>query len=238
MSMKAFLLIAALAVPAPVLGQAWGSIDMSLPMMNSQFILSQQIVSMSSPTLESGSYDGSTDFESAAPEAASLLIPPGAGSGARNLAAKYQTDSRAAAQGLFEDLLAAFGDLMRQLNVAPNDMAGATAVFVGGSYSARNDRTLTEGEFDALVRQMRAALDGNAAYGAAGLAERRDAFEQLAILGMMAAGVQLGLANDPGHPNAARIRSNMRSAGDDYLRGFLGVDPERVTINAAGLRID
>jgi hypothetical protein len=134
-------------------------------------------------------------------------------------------------------LLSGHGKLMQQCGIPKNDMAGAVAAFIAGSHSAYNDSDITEADFKALVEQMRGTLATNSAFAEASAADRRDAFEQLAILGVMAATMQMALKNNPQLPNADLIRASMRKSGGEYLRGYLGVSPDKVKLGPNGLSI-
>lgn len=236
--MRAFLLFVFALLPSPIAAQYWGSIDMSLPISNSQFILSQQIVTMSTPSLrDPDSVWTGRDEDESVDKAPSLLVPTAPVNGGAKLASSYPPAQRQEAKRLFAELLAGHGKLMQQFGIARNDMAGAVAAFIAGSHAAYHDRDIDESDFQALVAQMRRTLAANPAFGAASPAERRNAFEQLAILGMMAATVQTALKENPQHPDADRIRANMRKSGGDYLRGFLSVSPDKVTLGPKGLSL-
>lgn len=219
---------------------------MSLPMANSQFILSQQIVSMSTPSLNDPDYhltNGNDGRDNASPprrqprSSDTLLVPTITANGAAKLASNYPASQRAEAQRLFQELLSEYGRLMQQLGIQPNDMAGTVAAFIASSYAPYNHSNIADADFKSLVRQMRGTLAANPAFDSASPADRRDAFEQLAILGMMAATVQLALRENPEHPQAARIRTNQRKAGGEYLAGFLGVSADKVNVGPERLSI-
>lgn len=221
-----------IALPTPAAAQAWGSIDLSLPMANSGFILSQQIVSMTTPK------PGPTRRTApqprpdvAKPNALVPRVPVARALGPAKLAQAYPIAARPQAERMFRDLLGRHSQLMSQFGVADNDMAGALAAFIAGSYMAYHNADFPDAHFKPLIDQMRKGLNDNPDLMTAGAAARRDAFEQLAILGMMSAGTQIALRRKPD----ATLEANMREAGGQYLSTLLKTDPANVKITASGL---
>lgn len=64
-------------------------------------------------------------------------------------------------------------------------------------------------------------------------AERRVAYEQMAIIGMFMAGTQMALKQQPD----ARVRQEMQAAARGYLQQFLGTDVERLHSTAEGIAL-
>jgi hypothetical protein len=230
-------LFLSLTTPSAVYAQAWGSIDMSLPMANTGFILNQQIVTMSAPKPSTNST--SEDVASSPTSAASALLVPRVSLAESltpaKLAENYPPNVRSQAERVFRDLLGKHSQLVSRFGIADNDMAGAIAVFIAGSYMAYHNTDFPDANFKPLVMQMRRTLANNPDFVKASPAAKRDAFEQLAILGMMSAATQLALQQSPATPNRAKIEANMREAGRGYLAKFLQVDPSRVQITSQGL---
>lgn len=169
------------ASPQDVRAQAWGSIDMSLPMMSSQLILSQQIVRMSTPQSKNGSDDdGETQIDQTRngtqPPAATLYVPRVTAAKAlapAALAKSYPLEKRAEAEQLFRTLLTQHSRVMRQLGVEDNDMAGAVAAFIAGAYMAYNDADFPDANFQPLVEQMGEALKSSPDFAAVSTVDKR-----------------------------------------------------------------
>jgi hypothetical protein len=81
---------------------------------------------------------------------------------------------------------------------------------------------------------VRSTLAANPGITSAPDAAKQQMYEQMAILGTFMLGVQEALKKTPN----AQISANMKKAGEDYLRTFLHVEPQRVHVTNAGLRID
>ncbi len=220
-----------LATPAaPVL--AYG-MDMSLPMMNSAFAVNAYSLQAQLDSI------GSKSDRDDEPEVSTLAgkIDPAVSVVPARLAAQYPPARRAEAEQTFRELLAGHARLMRQLGVAPDDMAGAMASFVAGAVMAYNDVDIADADFPALVDQMRSIIATNPAFAAASPAQRRQSFAELAIMGTMAATTRLALAANPSHPAAATIRANLKAAAASYLATITKKDPAQLKITARGLNL-
>lgn len=238
-----FAISSLVLLPTALLAQAWGSIDLSLPMANSGFILSQQIVTMTAPKVTSDRGDSDKSVPPpkrpipGATGGSALAVPAATSNSAAKLAMHYPVAQRAEAERLFKQLLAAHGRLMEQFGVPQNDMASAVATFIAGSHAAYHDQLIEEATFVALVQQTRTSLEDNSALASARPAERRDAYEQLVILGMMTATTQMALNQNPGRGDIQALRANMRAAGREYLRGYFGVDPDAIGLGPTGMTL-
>jgi hypothetical protein len=152
------------------------------------------------------------------------------------LAASYPQPARAEAQRTFTQLLAQYRNKIEPTFAIPkNDIAGSVAAFLAGSYMAFHNVDFPDENFKPLVNQMRIIIGGNAEFAQATDAEKQELYEQMAILGMFLAGTQMELKNQPNHPQAAQIKTNMRQAAKGYLEQFLKTDADRVQITANGL---
>jgi len=147
------------------------------------------------------------------------------------LAQHYPAQQRAQAQALFEDLLARYAQVERQFDIPRGDLPGAVAAFLAGSWMGLHNADFPDAQFRPVVEQMRSTLANNPQLQSAGDAERREMYEQMAILGMLMAGTQMGLKQkaDPA------IERNMRATARTYLEQFLKTDADRVQMTAAGL---
>ncbi|WP_325479986.1 DUF6683 family protein [Piscinibacter sp.] len=170
-------------------------------------------------------------------EAAASTLAPATSRGttaARDLAARYPAAQRAQIERAFVDSLAAYRQIETKLGIPGNDVAGAVAAFVAGSYMAYRDVDVPDERFKRLVDQLRGVLAANRAFAQASAAEKRDTYEQLAIVGTFMAVTRLALKQQP--PDAA-VAANFRQAAKANLEQFLKTDADRVAIDERGLVI-
>lgn len=150
---------------------------------------------------------------------------------ARALASAYPPDQRAKAESLFKELLSGYHKLESQLGIPRNDVGGAVAAFLTGSYAAYRNADVPDENFLPLVNQMRQVLASNADFARASDAEKQDIYEQMAILGTYMALTRLALKEQPN----AQVARNMQRAAKGYLEQFLKTDADRVQLTDNGL---
>lgn len=170
-------------------------------------------------------------------EPAASTLAPAASHGttaARDLAARYPAAQRAQIERTFNDSLAAYRQIEAKLGIPGNDVAGAVAAFVAGSYMAYRDVDVPDDLFKRLADQLRGVLAANRAFTQASAAEKRDMYEQLAIVGTFMAVTRLALKQQP--PDAA-VAANFRQTAKANLEQFLKTDADRVVIDDRGLVI-
>lgn len=149
------------------------------------------------------------------------------------MAQQYPAPDRAKAQRVFDSMLTGYGQVARQLGVPANDVAGAVAAFIAGSWMAYHDRDVADADFPVLVAQMRDVLRSTPDFVNAPIAEKQDLHEQLAILGTTMALTRAQLQRQPD----AAMSTHMKKAAESYLSGFLKVAPDRLVIDGKGLSI-
>jgi hypothetical protein len=149
------------------------------------------------------------------------------------IAAAYPAERRAEVERVFGELLDGYPKFERQYGIPPNDVAGAVATFIGGSYEAYRNAELPDDHFKQLVAQMRGLLAGNADFKRASDADKRALYEHMAILGVFMAGTRQALQKQPN----AELAASMQRAGRGYLEQFLKTDADRITISASGLQV-
>lgn len=149
----------------------------------------------------------------------------------KTLASTYPRGQRAQTEALFFKMLTTYGQLADQLGVDENDLSGAVAAFVAGSWMAYHDRDVSDEDFPVLVAQMRTALRATPELDQASLAEKQALYEHLAILGTLMAATRLALQRQPD----AQTEAAMRTAAASYLEGFVGVDADDLVIDDTGL---
>lgn len=147
------------------------------------------------------------------------------------LAMHYPAIQRPQAQALFEDLLNRYGQVERQFNIPRGDLPAAVAAFLAGNWMGLHNADFPDAQFKPVVEQMRSVLAAEPRILAAPQAEKREMYEQMAILGMLMAGTQMGLKQQS---NPATERA-MRVAARSYLEQFLGTDADRIQMTSAGL---
>jgi hypothetical protein len=163
------------------------------------------------------------------------LASRGSANVAAKLAASYPAASRPEAEKVFREMLSKYGQIELQFGIPKYDLAGSVAAFLAGSYMAYHNTDFPDQNFKPLVNQMRGIIANNPEFARAGSVEKQEIYEQMAMLGMYMAGTQTALKKQPDHPQAARIKINMRQAAKGYLEQFLKTDADRVQITANGL---
>jgi hypothetical protein len=147
------------------------------------------------------------------------------------LAAHYPASQRQHMERTFTQVLDGYSQIESRFGIPRNDVAGAVAAFLVGSYMAYNDVDFPDEHFKPLVAQMRRTISSNPEFQRASNAEKQEMYEQMAILGTSLALTRDALKQQPN----AQITSNIRQAGKGYLEQLLKTDAERVQITSAGL---
>lgn len=147
------------------------------------------------------------------------------------LAQHYPAPQRAKAQALFEDLLRRYAQVERQFGIPRGDLPGAVAAFLAGSWMGLHNVDFPDAQFSPVVEQMRSILTADSKLLAAADGEKREMYEQMAILGMLMAGTQMGLKQQSDPATERTMRATARS----YLEQFLKTDADRVQMTTAGL---
>ena len=173
---------------------------------------------------------GGTDASSAS----TLTHATGALSGPHALAASAPPDKRAALEARLTRVFGAWQQLEKQLQLPPDDAAGAVAACIAGSYMVTHDVDLPDADFVALVGQMRAALQSNPGFTQASAQQRRTMYEELAIIGtLMATGREAVKRGQVDARAADGLKRNARANLDQLL----GADADRAAIGPHGLEI-
>jgi hypothetical protein len=170
--------------------------------------------------------------QGAAPSDATVVRPTGAPYGPHALAAAAPADKRAALEATLTRVLGAWQQLEKQLQLPPDDAAGAVAACIAGSYMVVHDADLPDADFVALVGQMRAALLANPGFTRASAQQKREMYEELAIIGtLMAVGreaVRHGQVD-------ARAGDGLKRNARANLGQLLGADADGAAIGPHGL---
>ena len=165
----------------------------------------------------------------------STVVPPASTTNTpQQLAARYPAAQRPRIEHAFRESLKGYHQLEDKLGIPRNDVAGAVAAYIAGSYMAYRDVRLPDEHFKLLVAQMRSLLEGNRVFQRASSAEKREMYEQMAIIGTFMAVTRESLKRQPGQ---AQYAENVRQAAKTNLEQFLKTDADRVQITDRGLLI-
>ena len=201
-----------------------------VPLMIAAGVINQQIVQSSIPKAKARDEPAGQRSEPSASRASTVVADQPASYAAR-LARTYPASQRAEAQRLFEELLAGYRAIEGRFGIPRNDLAGALAAFLAGSTMAYRNEDFPDEQFKPLVEQMRRILGNNADFLRASEVQRREMYEQLAILGMFMATTQMALRKQ----RDAQLAQKTQAAAKGYLEQFLNTPAERVQITAQGL---
>jgi hypothetical protein len=175
--------------------------------------------------------EGAAKFTRETPPPQATRVTVGRPIAPRELARHYPAAERAQAEQLFAELLQRYRSIEERFAIPRHDLGGAVAAFIAGSHMAYRNEPFPDEHFGPLVQQMRRLLAANPAVAAAPLADRQQAYEQLAILGMFMAGAQIAQREKPDAQAAERLQR----AGGEYLQRLLAVAPSQVQIGPRGL---
>lgn len=145
----------------------------------------------------------------------------------------YPTIPRPEAKRVFIALYRLYAELEKKLGIPKYDVAGAIAAVIAANYMAYTNTEVPDADFLVLVNQTREALRANNAFAKLKANQKRALYEQLAILGMFTAAIQISLQQQPNADYSFQFQEASRA----NLEGLLGVSATRVTINASGLLI-
>lgn len=145
----------------------------------------------------------------------------------------YPSAFRAQAASTFSELLVGFKAIEQKLGLPSNDVANGVAAFLVGNVWALHGSAVPDDHFVALVKQMRQMIAATPAFASASDRDKQEAYEQLAILGMLMATTQMALDRQPD----AQIAGKARQAASEYLQTFLDTPASRVQISATGLSL-
>ncbi|MFT3666772.1 DUF6683 family protein [Piscinibacter sp.] len=160
-----------------------------------------------------------------------VTAPSSAVSMPARLAAGYPPASRAQAEATFRSLLRSYADIEKRFSIPPGDLGGAAAAFVAGCVMAMHGADFPDEHFAPLVDQMRTAVAAVPGFARLSERDRREAYEQLAIIGMFMASTQMALKSRPD----AALAQRTRDAARRYLGQFVKGDVTRLSVGAKGL---
>lgn len=203
----------------------WNSIHLNLARESS--LLATQTTTGKSTGIQNGSAMWPAAREH------TVLSRWGVSSAAHKLAAAYPEDSRPGVERTFQELLDSYAEIEQRFGITRHDFAGAAASFLAASYMVYHGVDFPDEKFKPLVAQMQQVIGSTPEFAKASDAEKQEAYEQMAILGMFMAATQMALQQQPN----PQIAANLKQAGKGYLEQFLKTDADRVRITDKGLVI-
>lgn len=152
---------------------------------------------------------------------------------ARQLAQRYNPAQRHQIENAFVQAFEGYQKIEAQFGIPKGDLAGGVAAFIAGNYIAYRNLDFPDKDFPPLVEQIRDALTANPAVSRASASDKRQAYEQLAMVGMFMAVSREALKRKPD----PKVEANFRETARANLEQFLKTDADRVQITERGLVI-
>lgn len=152
---------------------------------------------------------------------------------ARVLAQRYNADKRAQIANAYVQAFEGYQKIEAQFGIPKGDLAGGVAAFIAGNLIAYRNQDFPDQQFVPLVDQMRNVLSANPTVAHASANDRRQTYEQMAMVGMFMATAREALKRKPNPKAEAEIRQTART----NLEQFLKTDPDRLQITDSGLVI-
>jgi hypothetical protein len=157
--------------------------------------------------------------EAAATKVATLAPRTGRSTVAADLAARYPGANNTQLTRIFTDSLTNFEQVAARLGLPPDDVAAALAAFLVGNYVAMHGTPLPADEdFVALTGQLRNSLAHSPAFAQASAAQKRQAYEQLAMMGMFMTTARMALAQTPNPKAEAHFRNHAKANLEQLLQ--------------------
>ena len=153
---------------------------------------------------------------------------------AHKLAQHFPANKRAEMEKIYVQSMDVYLQVEKKMGWTPRDMAGGLAAFVVGNYMVLKNADVSDEEFNAVARQMRAQdklQDVNSRNDADKV---RDVFEQSAMIGAFMA---LAYKSHQQQPQPPAVYENMRNAARENLKLVLGADPEQLQISERGVML-
>jgi len=170
----------------------------------------------------------SNDFFAArAPTAVSCNVA----SASTEMVTHYPEGQRSEAAKIFKQLSAGYLEVMRKLQLPPNDVASAVGAFLVGNFTAYREVDFPDEAVQPLVQQLRDILSNDSQFRSAPTETKSMVCGQLALVCMFMATTRMATKEHP----QPEVVAGMRQAAKSYLETFLKTDADRVNISARGL---
>ncbi|WP_137936549.1 DUF6683 family protein [Chitinivorax sp. B] len=152
---------------------------------------------------------------------------------ARELAMALPVSQREQMKQVYLQAFDSYRQLERKLGLPANDVAGATAAFIAGNYMAFRNVEVPDASFHQMVTQLRGALTQSQGYINLSATNKRQLYEQSAMVGTFMAVARLSLQQKP-NPT---LEQNFRETARTNLEAALKVPAEHVRIDEKGLHL-
>jgi hypothetical protein len=158
---------------------------------------------------------------------------PAVQANAHLLAQNFPPDKRVEMEKIFVQSMDVYLQIEKKMGWPQRDMAGGLAAFLVGNYMVLKDKEVTDAEFEAVAKQLRAQEKLRDMARKADEAKLRDVFEQTAMIGAFMA---LAHKSHQQTPQPPAVYENMRNAATENLKLVLRTDPSSLRIDATGMR--
>ena len=156
--------------------------------------------------------------EDAATEALTLAPRTGNSTVAADLAARYPGAKPAQLTKIFNESLNNFDQVVSRLGLPQDDVAAALAAFLVGNYIAMRGTTLPpDEEFVELTGHLRNALASSPAFIQSSPEKKRQAYEQLGMMGMFMSTARIALTKTPNPQAEAHFRNHAKANLEQLL---------------------
>lgn len=157
--------------------------------------------------------------EAAAAKISTLAPPTGSSTVAADLAALYTAADRAQLTKVFTESLTNFEKVINRLELPRDDVAAALAAFLVGNYIAMHNEALPPDEqFIALTKQLRASLASSPNFAQSSPSQKRQAYEQLAMMGMFMTTAHMALVQTPNPKAETHFRNHAKANLEQLIK--------------------
>lgn len=158
---------------------------------------------------------------------------PAVKANAHKLAQHFPPDKRAEMEKIYVQSMDVYLQVEKKMGWTPRDMAGGLAAFLVGNYMVLKDTEVTDEDFNAVARQIRAQGKLQKINDRNEADKVRDVFEQSAMIGAFMA---LAYKSHQQQPQPPDVYENMRNAARENLQLVLKGDPANLFIDKNGMR--
>jgi hypothetical protein len=160
---------------------------------------------------------------------------PAVQANARKLAQHFPPEKRAEMEKIYVQSMDVYLQVEKKMGWTSRDMAGGLAAFLVGNYMVLKNTEVSDEEFNAVARQMRAQNKLQEVNTRNDADKVRDVFEQSAMIGAFMA---LAYKSNQQQPQPPAVVENMRNAAKENLQLVLKVDPANLLIDKNGMRFE
>ncbi|MGW8393625.1 DUF6683 family protein [Pseudoduganella sp. HUAS MS19] len=158
---------------------------------------------------------------------------PAVQANAHRLAQHFPVEKRAEMEKIYLQSMDVYLQVERKMGWTPRDMAGGLAAFLVGNYMVLKDTEVSDADFNAVARQIRAQNKLQNINDRNEADRVRDVFEQSAMIGAFMA---LAFKSHQQQPQPPAVYENLRNAARENLQLVLKNDPDNLLIDKNGMR--